>query len=86
MSKYIDEPKYLQSVNSLDEQSKYQNCHQMDDQIKQHYIPNNPSVVTASSIVTGCHSDNDNDSTTTTTTTLIKSEDGASYVLPPFLH
>jgi hypothetical protein len=82
MSKYIDDTKYLQSVNNLDDQTKYQNCHQMDDQIKQHYIPNNPSIVTA---VTGCHSDNDQDTTTTTTTTLIKSEDGASYVLPPFL-
>lgn len=73
--KYIDEPKYMHAVSTLDE-PKYTSCHLEDPSIKQHF---------SSNLTTGGSHPDDGD----ISMTVIKSEDGGvshSYVLPPFLH
>lgn len=68
--KYMDEPKYINSVNTLDE-PKYTSCHMEDQAIKHQQYTSNVSAI-------GCHTEDPSD--------VIKSEDTHNYVLPSFLH
>lgn len=88
--KYIDEPKFIHNVSSL-EDPKYTTCHMEDQTLKQQQqFSSNLSIGGGNGGAGGggvggvggnsCHQED------TDNMTVIKSEDGIShYVLPPFL-